>query len=151
MLGSLRDRVGNVWKRRTCWWSWLSSQLNVSNDCSLLVLLSRLENSLNKPPMNNNNINLLARRPVGEPFKIESCAALSAGAQVVHDGKKKERKRERKTFEFNFTHGCWNGSVERPSPQLPDQPAWQGAPCPKLIYKLANVPKPIKWLSKCCH
>lgn len=34
---------------------------------------------------------------------------------------------------------------------LPDTPSGQRAPHPKLVDKLANVPKPIKWLSKCCH
>lgn len=31
------------------------------------------------------------------------------------------------------------------------QPAWQEASHPKLIYELANVPKPIKWFSKFGH
>lgn len=34
---------------------------------------------------------------------------------------------------------------------LPGHPAWQRAPFAKLVDKLANVPKPIKWLSKCFH
>lgn len=55
-------------------------------------------------------------------------------------------------FEFDFAHAYTNGwPANIHFSQVPDRAAWQKLPHPKLIDKLANVPKPIKRVSKCWH